>query len=126
MNTSLESVRADVKFALTKQPGEEHAAIDGDGHTIYKLSFFARNVPSAWLDEIATTLYHEHELGGYDEGGPNVVKGVYALEFHQWVAYHVKKVDPTFRFDAGYIGRGRQAQAIHEALSNWVSTDDAR
>ena len=39
MNTPLESVRADVKFALTKQPGEEHAALDGDGHTIYKLSF---------------------------------------------------------------------------------------
>ena len=126
MNTPLESVRADVKFALTKQPGEEHAALDGDGHTIYKFSFFARSVPSAWLDEIATTLYHEHELGGYDEGGPNVVKGVYALEFHQWVVYHiVKKVDPTFRFHDGFIGRGRQAQAIHEALANWVSAGDA-
>ena len=55
MNTPLESVRADVKFALTKQPGEEHAALDGDGHTIYKLSFFARSVPPAWLDEIAAT-----------------------------------------------------------------------
>ena len=89
MNTSLESVRAEVKFALTKQPGEEHAAIDGDGHTIYKLAFFARSVPPAWLDEIAAKLYHEHELGAYDEGGPSVVKGVYALEFHKWVAHHV-------------------------------------
>ena len=41
MSTLLDSVRSDVKFALTRQPGEEHAAIDGDGHTIYKLSFFA-------------------------------------------------------------------------------------
>ena len=40
MNTSVESVRAEVKFALTKQPGEEQAAINGDGHTIYKLAFF--------------------------------------------------------------------------------------
>ena len=64
------------------QPGEKHAAIDGDGHTIYKLEFFARSVPPAWLDEIAAKLYHEHELGGCDKGGPSVVWGVWALEFH--------------------------------------------
>ena len=71
-------------------------------------------------------LYHEHELRGYDEGGPGVVKGVYALEFHQWVAHHiVKKVDPTFHVDDCYIGRGRQAQSIHAALFKWVVAGDA-
>ena len=69
MNTSLESARAEVKFALTKQPGEKHAAINGDGHTIYKLEFFARSVPPAWLDEIAAKLYHEHELGWWVRQG---------------------------------------------------------
>ena len=103
MNTSLESVREDVKFALTKQPGEGCAAIDGDGHTIYKLSFFARTIPPAWLDEIAEKLYRAHELGGCDKGGPGPFKGVYALDFHQWVAWSVvKKVDPTFHFYDDY------------------------
>ena len=126
MNTSLESVRADVKLALTEQPGEVTAALNGDGHTIYELTFYERSVPPAWLDEIVAKLYHEHELAGDDEGGPSVVKGVYALEFHKWVANHVvKKVDPTFRVDDGYIGRGRQARAIHEALAKWAAAGDA-
>ena len=94
--------------------------------TIYELTFYERSVPPAWLDEIVAKLYHEHELAGDDEGGPSVVKGVYALEFHKWVANHVvKKVDPTFRVDDGYIGRGRQARAIHEALAKWAAAGDA-
>ena len=126
MNTSLESARAEVKFALAKQPGEKHAAIDGDGHTIYKLEFFARSVPPAWLDEIAAKLYHEHELGGYDKGGgPSVVWGVWALEFHYWVARQVKKADKKFHYNDVYSGRGRQAQEICEALAKWAAADDA-
>lgn len=132
MNTSLKSVRADVKFALTKQPGEPHAAIDGDGHALYKLSFFERSVPPAWLDEIAATLCREHvPRYVHDEGGSSVneggsvVKGVDSLEFHKWVARHVvKKVDHTFRYNGLLAGRGFQAQAIHKALASWVSAGE--
>jgi len=134
--TPLEAVRAEVKFALETQPGEEGPAIDGDGHTILKLSFFARKVPPAWLDEIADKLFtgawvHLGRDGQswVDEDGKRVqvVKGVYALSFHYWVADKVvMKVDPKFHSYAGsYIGRGKQAQAIEKALIEWVKAGQA-
>ena len=65
---SLESVRKEVKFATTCQPGQDGPAIDGDAYSIVKLSHFARNVPPSWLDGIHTELYNEHNLGKHDEG----------------------------------------------------------
>ena len=127
MNTSIEALRADVKFALTKQPGESCAAIDGDAYTVVPLSFFARKVPPLWLDEIHENLLREHTVDtGYDkEGKPtNVLKGVATLEFHQWVHYKVvKTVDPNFHIPY-YHGRGRTARSILEALAKWVEAGE--
>ena len=120
-------VRAGVKFALTKQPGEEHAAIDGDGKTIYKMSFFEGKVPAEWLHVIHKVLMDDHDVGdsgwahdGYD----TIVKGVYALDFHVWVRGLVKAVDPTYSDDSGkYSGRGFQARAIRDGLAEWVAKE---
>ena len=133
-------VRAGVKFALTKQPGEEHAAIDGDGKTIYKMSFFEGKVPAEWLHVIHKVLMDDHDVGdsgwahdGYD----TIVKGVYALDFHVWVRGLVKAVDPTYSDDSGkYSGGGfrdstprrhgscvLQARAIRDGLAKWVAKE---
>ena len=127
---SLESVRDEVKYALTCQPGELSPAINGDGDTIVKLSFFARKVPPAWLDEISTKLYEEHTLCerdcSYDEEGTpsykpsQVAKGVYLLRFHEWVARKVREVDSKYVPGNHYNGRGMNAQAIQQALAAWI------
>ena len=146
--TPLEAVREEVKFALETQRGQEGPAIDGDGHAIWKLSFFAGKVQNAWLDKIADELFVEHDCPNsgqhwvFDEDGnlmpnPNldedgnlmdvVIKGVCALSFHHWVANNVvMKVDPEFHSGAeGRSGRRSQARAIKNALVAWVNAGDA-
>ena len=122
-------------MAELRKPGEEGPAIDGNGHTIWKLSFFARKVPHAWVDEIVDKLLTEHDIDQHglswvvcdlDGKRVQVVKGVYALSFHYWVVDKVVKVDPKFHSGAEkYIGRGKQAQAIEKALIKWVKAGDA-
>ena len=49
-------LRNQVSFAVTCQPGEECAAIDGDAYGIMLLGFFARKVAPEWLDGISIEL----------------------------------------------------------------------
>ena len=119
---NIDAVRADLRFALTCQPGEGCAAIDGDAYTILKLSFFARKVPPAWLDEIHAKLWREHVTDWNPEEGTGTkfVNGVCSLQFHYWVARTVMKVDDKFQAGADYHGRGRNASAILESLTAWA------
>ncbi len=36
----VDQIRRDVEFALTRQPGEESAALTGDGHSVVEISWF--------------------------------------------------------------------------------------
>ncbi len=38
--SEVDQIRRDVEFALTRQPGQECAALDGDGHSVVNVSFF--------------------------------------------------------------------------------------
>ena len=140
MNTSLDSVRADVKFALTCQPGQWSPAINGIGDVTYSLSFFFRRVPDGWIDGIANRLFRvpwHHDEFKYDIKGEVGAKCVDALEFHEWVAYQVKEADPMFEykridprhsdyanlnldFELDHQMRKDQALAIRDALDDWV------
>ena len=144
---SLDSVRADVKFALTCQPGEKDAAIDGradDLDNAYDLSYYIGKVPHYWVNMIAERLLRRpwHVLGkafkydmGENVGG--LCKVVDSLEFHEWAAYQAKAIDPTFKYEAidprhsdyEHLAnydlhdevRNDQAQAIRKALAEWVA-----
>ena len=122
----LESVRAGVKMATIVQAGERIEALDGDGHTIKKIGFYKGKVPDAWIPEIVAALDVSHDVGesGWteDDNPRNEVKGIYSLSFHEWVAYKlVKPVDPKFKPDDCYTGRGFAAQGIARSLKEWAN-----
>ena len=144
---SLDSVRSDVKFALTCQPTQSGPAIDGradDFDNAYDLSYYIGKVPNYWVDLIADRLLRRpwHVLGkafkyNMEEHVGALGKVVDALEFHEWVAYQVKAIDPTFKYEAidprhsdyehlanydlHHEIRNDQAQAIRKALVEWVA-----
>ena len=122
---NIEAVRADVRFALSCQPGEEFAAIDGDAYMIYKISYFTRTVPPAWVDKIQSDLVRKHHADWIRDRNPYdpdsmIITGVSSLEFHYWVTRLVEDVDPTFESGDKYIGRGFTARALLESLSKWA------
>ena len=124
---AFESLRDEIKFALTRQPGEERAAIDGEGHTIVKASSLEGQVPPAWVAGVHT-LVETYRMGqndqGFDDNGKptEVVTGVHLLHLHQWVAHKVKQVDSTYEPGDVFIGRGKNARAIHASLTQWVAS----
>ena len=118
----METLRQQVRFALTRQEGQERAAIDGEGHAVVKLESLRNKVVPEWevmLQDLNGELWYEHGIG--TEHGPNAQeKGVSMLALHYRVAGMVKDADRTFRHDGhAYIGRGRCAQAMHDALAGW-------
>ena len=114
-----DALRAQVKFALTRQPTEETAALTGDAYGIMPIAFFVNKVPLAWLDGILQAdLYHEHAR---KDGDP--VTGVNMLDFHEHVARLVAEVDPDFESGAHHQSRSLNARAIHAALIAWVAEE---
>ena len=115
-------LKEQVRFALTRQEGEERAAIDGDGHAVVTVECLRNKVVPEWegvLEDLNGELWYYHGIG--TEHGPNAQdKGVSMLALHHRVARMVQEADPTFRHDGhGYIGRGSCAQAMHKALAAW-------
>jgi len=123
----LEAVRAGVKMASTVQAGQKKPALDGDGHTIKKISFYEGKVPEAWIPEIVAALNQSHDVGetGWteDDNPRNEVKGIYSLSFHDWVADKlVTPVDPTFKPGGRKCaGRGFAAQGAADSLKQWAN-----
>ena len=122
----MESVRAAVTFALTTQPGQPCAALDGDAYAVVPLSYLEGKVPASWLDEIGDKLLEQHVVD-YTGNSPHPkrMKGVSTLSFHRWAARQVINVDPSFHPGDVFIGRGRNARAIIGALSLWAAKGDA-
>ena len=94
----------------------QNAALDGDGHTISSPGFYKGRVPERWLleDVFRRPLCYK---GCGPDGGD--VHGIASLDVHVWVACLVAQTDPTFAYPH-YLGRGKQARAIWEALTEWV------
>ena len=119
-------VRAGVKFALTVQPEQNYAAINGNGVMINHMYVYEGKVPAEWLDVIHKVLMCDHDVGssgwGHD-GYDTIVKGVYSLSFHDWVATQlVPGVDPTFKC-RNLPSRGARARAIRDELAEWVAKE---
>ena len=106
-----------IAYICTTQPGQNDCALNGDGHSIYKLSFYIPKIHLEWIDDVATSLFEYHE--GMQHGTPG--KGIDSLHFHHWVANQIKSVDNTFSYDVK-MGRGSQARAIQEAVLDWLKT----
>ena len=115
-----DELRARIKIALTRQPTERSAAINGDPSTIQPMAFFARKVAPEWLDEMLTAeLYREHP----DTADGVEPKGVLSMSFHEWVAGLVITVDPAFDHGAHHQSRSKNARAIQQALAVWVADE---
>ncbi len=92
----VDQIRRDVEFALTRQPGEESAALEGDGHSIVYLSWFDGKVSAEWMPAIEA-LAEEIDCLVDDDGRPlPPVQGVTLLDFHAWAARQVMRCDPQF------------------------------
>lgn len=121
LSSEFEKTRRDVEFALTKQPNEPSAALDGDAYSVVGLSFFEGKVAPEWIQAIENDLLEEH-LGLYDDNGNPLSSalGVSLLDFHSWTCRLVARCDPNFSWEIK-IGRGSQARSIHSALLDWIS-----
>lgn len=116
-----EEVRAQVKVALTCQPGEQSAALNGEAHSVRPLAHFARKVPPPWLDEmLRADLYREHASVEADTAP---CKGILSLHFHAWVASLVSAVDPLYEPAADHASRSLKARAIFQSLAEWVAAE---
>ena len=121
--SKVERIRRDVEVALTCQPDEPCAALDGDGHTVVNLSFFEGKVSPEWLPDIEADLVWEFNDILYDKNGVLLpsVRGVSLLDFHEWTGRLVKRCDPQFSWE-DKIGKGSRARSIQGALVDWVRT----
>ena len=112
----MEHLREEVSYAIETQPGMTYSAIDGDGHAIVPPAFYKGRVPERWLSSPSFPKPSSYELCGFN--GEDV-EGIASLDVHHWVADQVARADPSFRCP-GFIGRGKQAQAILDSLDEWV------
>ena len=123
VHRTVDDVRTDIMFALTKQPGQPCTALDGDAYSVFPLSFYEGKVPPSWLGEI-NKLVRQHTVdytGEYTGRlSPKKVWGVDSLSFHAWAAGQAQKADPAFWPGAEYLGRGRNALAIYHSLYAWA------
>ena len=114
-----EDLRAQVQVALTCQPGEQSAALNGETHSVRPLAFFARKVPPPWLDEmLRADLYREHASMEADTAP---CKGILSSHFHSWVASLVSAVDPSYEPAADHASRSLKARAIFKSLAEWAA-----
>ena len=116
-----EDLRAQVQIALTCQPGEQSAALNGEAHSVRPLAHFARKVPPSWLDEmLRADLYREHASMEADTAP---CKGILSSHFHSWVASLVSAVDPSYEPAADHSSRSLKARAIFNSLAVWVAAE---
>ena len=120
--TDMQVLRDEVKFALTCQPDQEDAAIDGNGHSVFRVSYYMQKVPSTWHEDLKG-LIHRHRIEfGWTEDGTGVAEGVDSLEFHAFVEDKVKQLDDTYICqNKRYIGKGFAAKNAMKALQAWHS-----
>ena len=120
----MQVLRDEVKFALTCQPDQKQAAIDGYGHGVFRVSHYMQKVPSTWHEELKGLIRpHEIKFGWTEAGGygAGVAEGVDSLEFHVFVENKVKQFDNTYMCEnEHYTGRGFSARAAMNALQEWV------
>ena len=112
----METLRDEVRFALTTQSGMEVPALDGEGHAIVSPTFFEGRVPEHWLSEDVFPKPVRYKACGFDGSD---VYGIATLDVHDFVANKVAVADPNFQCP-GFIGRGKQARAILNALHAWI------
>jgi hypothetical protein len=123
----MEKIKADIRFALTQQKGQEFAALDGDGHTLVEPDFFIGKVPRSWnlqpLERVLHAGTGKHQI--YQNGEPvDELTAIYLLDFHLWVGDIARSADPELENTWGsYGGRGFMAQAVVRALTEWVKED---
>ena len=84
----MDKIKADIRFALTKQEGQDYAALDGDGHTLVSPDYFDGKVVPEWnvrsLERVHRAGTGKHAL--YQNGEPvEQLTAVYLLDFHLWV-----------------------------------------
>jgi hypothetical protein len=124
----MEKIKADIRFALTQQKGQEFAALDGDGHTLVAPDFFIGKVPKSWNLQPLERVHHsgtgKHQI--YQSGEPvDELTAIYLLDFHLWVGDVARSADPTLENTWGsYGGRGFMAQAVVRALTEWVGEEN--
>ena len=99
----------------------DEGLINGDGHSIYPPEFY---VGQGFDCEHLTTEFESDTSSPkttiYKDGVPQEkVRGIYALDFHYWVAGQCGLVCGE-DYDEKY-GRGSQAQAIATALARWAN-----
>ena len=120
--------KEEVRFALTKQPGKDCPAIDGDGHGLLAPEYFEGQIPETWdISELERT---HHSGGGKHDifvNGERVdeMKAIHTLELHYWVARQIEAAYPgelNKRWE-GMMGRGVIARNIREACQEWVDAD---
>ena len=122
--------KEEVRFALTKQPGKDYPAIDGDGHGLLTPEYFEGQIPETWD---ISHLERTHQSGGgkhdifTDNGRVRVdeMKAIYTLELHYWVASQIETAFPgelNKRWE-GMMGRGSIARNIMNAIQEWVDAD---
>lgn len=90
---------------------------DGDGHSIFLAEHYLKGSPAKYHSEIEK-LVRCHRNGYCNDGslGPT---GIWALEFHFWLASKIKSADKNFTFEHK-IGKGFQAQTIFSAAHKWA------
>ena len=120
----MQVLRDEVKFALTRQPDQEEAAINGNGHSIFREAYYMQKVPSTWHDDLQGLIHrHEIKFGWTEDGGygAGVVDGIASLDFHVFVENKVKQLDGTYVCEnEHYAGKGFAAQNAMKALQAWV------
>ena len=97
----------------------DEGLINGDGHSIYPPDFY---VGQGFDCEHLTTEFESDTSSPkttiFKNGVPQEkVTGIYALDFHYWVAGQCGLASGV-DYDEKY-GRGSQAQAIASALAKW-------
>ena len=125
----MDKIKSDIRFALTKQEGQDYAALDGDGHTLVAPDYFDGKIPSEWnvrsLERVHRAGTGKHAL--YQNGEPvDQLTAVYLLDFHLWVGEMAMAADPTLENTwGGFGGRGFRAQAVVRALTEWSKEEDS-
>lgn len=102
----------------------DEGIIDGDGHSIYPPDFYleqgfdCEHLTTEFKSDISspkTTIFKD--------GVPQEkMKGIWALDFHYWVASQcglARGVDYAEQY-----GRGSQARAIAGALQRWANEEE--
>ena len=120
--TRADRLRAQVRFATHRQPGQDDAAINGDAYCIQTAEWFEGKVPPEWMKDIRALQVEHKGWGIMDRNGTPVesLTGISMNSFHNWASEIPRQVDSTYRSGATFIGRGRNARAIQESLIDWA------